>query len=141
MYGKMFASTFTGSMMGAGPEVFAVWAYVIANAWGGQVELNSALLSAVLGCEKGQVEKAIEYLCAPDDNSRTDDEDGRRLIREGQFAYRVVNHGKYRQIKNEVDRREYNRIKQQEHRARAKSDEREIMRLARGAIRERAGET
>lgn len=122
MYGKYFASTFTGSLMGAGAVVHSVWGYVVANTVDSQVELNPRLLAAVIGeCTAEQVEKAIEKLCSPDEASRSKEEDGRRLIREGQFAYRVVNHQKYKEIRNEDDRRAYNREKQREHRARMKA--------------------
>lgn len=120
MYGKLFSSTFTGSMVGSGPVVFSVWGYVIAHAVQSQVELNPALLAVVLGCPEDKVEAAISVLCSKDPRSRSKDEDGRRIVREGQFAYRVVNHTKYNAMRNEGDRREYNRIKQQEHRERVK---------------------
>jgi len=123
MYGKFFASTFTGSLIGAGPVVFSVWGYVIANTKAGQVELNPKLLAAVIGADVDEVVKALDYLCAPDPNSRSTTDDGRRLVREGQFAYRVVNAAVYRAIRNEDDRREYNRIKQRESRARRKAEQ------------------
>ncbi len=69
-YGKLFASTFTGSMVGAGPDVFAVWSYVVAHVIDGQVELNHILLSAVLGATPERVAKAIDFLCQPDPRSR-----------------------------------------------------------------------
>ena len=49
MYGKIFASTFTGSMFGAGSDVFAVWGYVIANAQDSRIELNPRMLASTLG--------------------------------------------------------------------------------------------
>lgn len=116
-YGKIFSSCFNGSMVGAGPDVFAVWAYVIANTVQEQVELNPTILAAVIGCDKSRMVEAIDRLCQPDPSSRNKDEDGRRLVKEGQFAYRVVSHFIYRSMKDEDERREYNRIKQREHRA------------------------
>lgn len=119
MYGKFFASAFTGSMMASGAEVFAVWAYVIANAVNSRVELNPALLAAVIGSTPDRMAAAIEKLCAPDANSRSPGNEGRRLIREGQFQYYIPNHEKYRSIRNEDERREYNR--EAKRRERAKS--------------------
>lgn len=118
MYGKLFASTFTGSMMASGPEVIAVWAYVIANTCKSMVELNPALLAAVIGSTPQRMSEAIETLCAEDSNSRSSEEKGRRLVREGQFQFRVVNHEKYRSIRNEDERREYNREAKRRERAR-----------------------
>ncbi len=109
MYGKLFASTFTGSMFGAGPDVIATWAYVIANTVNETVELNPALLAAMLGAPRERVEQAIEVLCSPDESSRSPEEEGRRLVKEEGFQYRVVNHSKYRAIRNEEDRKAYNR--------------------------------
>ncbi len=120
MFGKYFASTFTGSMFGAGPHVFAVWGYVIANAEFGRVELNPRLVSSVLGAPIDDVEAAIAFLTQPDPHSRNKAEDGRRLVQEGQFQYRVTSHNIYRSMRNEDDRRAYNRKKQQESRARRK---------------------
>jgi len=118
MFGKFFATTFTGSMMGSGTDVFAVWGYVIANAQHSQIELNPKLLAAVLGSTPEAMQAAIDVLCAPDPNSRSVEHNGMRLLREGQFAYHVVNHEKYRALRNDDDRREYFRQKKAESRAR-----------------------
>lgn len=114
MYGKHFASMYEGSMVGAGAVVFAVMGYIIANAVpdrtvGTQVELNPKLLAFILGEKEADVAKAIEFLCTPDGNSRTKEEQGRRLVRLGQFSYRVVNGAKYRAMRDEEKRREQNR--------------------------------
>lgn len=117
MWGKFFASAFTGSMTGAGLNVFAVWGYVIANAVNSQVELNPKMLAPILGTTEGEVVTAIKYLCEPDPHSRSPAANGRRIIQEGAFAYHVVNHQAYRAIRDEQDRREYNREKKAEGRA------------------------
>lgn len=126
MFGKIFASLYTGSMIGAGPVVFALMPYIIANAVpdkriGAQVELNPVLLSAIIGTSPKEIEKAIEFLCQPDPKSRSPDEGGRRLIRLGTYDYRVVNYLKYRRIRDEEERREANRINQQNLRDRKKA--------------------
>ena len=118
MYGKLFASTFTGSLCGSGPTVFAVWAYVIAHAVDSSVELNPKLLCGILGTDAESVAAAIELLGRPDPDSRNTDHDGRRLIRDGQYQYRVVSHAIYRAMKSDDDRRAYNREKQRESRER-----------------------
>lgn len=102
--------------MAAGPEVFAVWAYVIAHTQNSTVELNPRLLAAVIGSTPDRMTGAIDRLCAEDPASRSKNDGGRRLIREGEYQYRVPNHEKYRSIRDEDGRREYNRNKQREHR-------------------------
>ena len=116
-FGKLFASCFTGSMYGAGPVVFAVWAYVFANARGSSLELNPALLADVIGSDRESIKSAIEYLCSPDPYSQNPEEEGRRLVHEGAFQYRVVSLDRYRSIHKEEERREYNRLKKREERA------------------------
>lgn len=122
MYGKLFASLYTGSMIGAGLGPFAVWPYVIANMVpdrevGTQVDLNPKLIAMVIGTDECTIEKAIDYLCRPDLESRTESEQGRRLIKIGHFTYRVVNGDKYRKIRDEEQRRQQNREAKQRERA------------------------
>lgn len=105
-------------MFGAGSDVFAVWGYVIANTVDSRVELNPHLLASILGSTPTAVEKAIVKLCQPDPKSRNREAKGRRLQKEGQFQYRVTSHQIYREMKNEEQRRTYNREKQRESRAR-----------------------
>lgn len=114
MYGKIFASMFEGSMIKSGAVVFAVWAYVIAKMQpdktvGMQVDINPETLAFALGESVEAVNKAIEYLCAPDPKSRSKEAEGRRLVKLGEYTYRVVNGAKYRDIRNEEARRESNR--------------------------------
>lgn len=121
MYGKHFASLYQGSMVGSGAIVFAVWGYVIANAKpdrevGTQVEINPKLLAAILGESEPDVMKAIGFLCSPDPNSTSREEDGRRMVKIGAFSYRVVNGAKYRAIRDEEQRRQQLRDSQARHR-------------------------
>jgi hypothetical protein len=80
--------------------------------------LNPKLLAFVLGGSEKDITAAIGFLCEKDGESRSHDEDGRRLMKEGEYQYRLVNWGKYDSMKNAVDQREYNRMKQREYRAR-----------------------
>lgn len=110
MYVKLFPELYTGSMVGAGCSVFAVWTYALANSdAGGYVELNPKLLAMVLGGSVQEIEQAIDFLMRPDPDSRSKTEEGRRIVKEGQFLYRLVNYEKYRAIRDKQDRREYQR--------------------------------
>jgi hypothetical protein len=121
MYGKHFVSMYEGSMMGAGVSVFAVWGYVIAKAYKSYVELFPANVALLLGGTETEVQKAIDFLCSPDPRSRIQEHEGRRLIKEGQYDYFVVGWEKYHTIRNQDDRREYNRQKQAKYRQQKKS--------------------
>ena len=133
MFGKHFSSMYTGSMVGQGALMFAMMGYVIANMKpdsevGFQVELNPVILSTILGESVQDVTSTIERLCDLDTESRTKEEDGRRLVRLGQFDYRVVNGKKYADIRNEQARREYNRdAKRRERSRKAKKSDNSTM--------------
>lgn len=117
MYGKFHSTCFTGSMYGSSLATFAVWGYAIACADAkGFVELNPRSLAGTFNCEPKEVESAIAYLCAPDPQSRTPADEGRRLVREGQFLYRIVNYATYRAIRTTDDRLAYQREWDRENR-------------------------
>jgi hypothetical protein len=73
-------------------------------------------LAAVLGTNDAAVADAIAKLCAPDPASRNPELDGRRLVHEHGFQYRVTSHEIYRAVRNEEDRRAYNRDAQRRSR-------------------------
>jgi hypothetical protein len=108
MYGKVFASCFTGSMAGSGADMFAVWTYIIANAdKDGCLELNPRIIAAAIGMAEENVVAVIEKLQQPDPNSRCEDYGGKRLDRTGQFLYEVINYKKYRDIQTVQHRNDY----------------------------------
>lgn len=119
MYGKIFASLFTGSMYGRPPLVFAVWSYAIAHMRPRRsdgecyVEVNPALLSGVFASTADEVLAALAELESPDPASRTPEDGGARLVLVGEWRgpgpmqYRVVNGARYRAIRDEEERRAY----------------------------------
>jgi len=67
-----------------------------------------------------QCQKALEVLASPDPHSRTKDHEGRR-IEECDGGWVILNGEKYRNKMSLDERREYQRIKQQEYRDRQKN--------------------
>lgn len=123
MYGKVFASCFTGSMAGAGSDVFAVWAFALANADAtGRVELNPKIIAVLIGMTEENVKNVIEKLCQPDPNSRSKELDGKRLTREGEFLYFIVNYAYYRAIQNKRSQTEYMRKYMKDKRERERKE-------------------
>lgn len=124
-FGKFFAKTFTGSMRGAGSHVIAVMAYAVAHAKPpeGQVEMNPEILAFLIGDTQKRIEEALKYLMAPDPKSRTKKEQGKRLIKEGEYLYRLVNWADYRNCEDDEARKMYFREKKREYRAGAKKSE------------------
>jgi len=126
---KHYRSMYEGSMIGAGAAVFALMGYVISHqeyerglgCW--VVRLNPALLSAVMGEKVDVIQKAIDYLCAPDKNSGSPLEEGRRLVGLGErsMEYRVVNGEKYQEMRDYEERKVQNREAQAKWRAMRKA--------------------
>lgn len=124
MYGRIFKTTFAGSMVGAGTAVFAVWAYTLAHVdRDGSVELNPRLLAGILGDDVETIRSAIEFLCQPDPESRSIAEEGRRLVQAGTFMYEVVNYVEYARLTSAETVKMYNRINKAEYRARRRARE------------------
>jgi hypothetical protein len=119
LYGKIYPSLYRGSMIGAGPVAFALWPYIITNARpddGSLIDLNPELISAIIGCKPSEIQSAIDFLCAPDDRSRTPTSNGCRLIKRSPLTYFVVNLEQYRFLDDCDDRREYWRDQKEKQR-------------------------
>lgn len=126
-FGKHYTSMYSGSMVGKGAVVFAVMGYVISTqvpCEDGEMrlEMNPELLGFILGEKAGAVDGAIKFLCEPDAKSRSKEEGGRRLVKEGEFLYRVVNGAKYRAMGDPARRREQNRVAQARFRAKSRGE-------------------
>jgi len=118
-YGKIWKSMFEGSLYGKGAVVQALMAYSIACADKNDLlELNSSLLANTIGCDKKEVDAAIEFLTSPDENSRSKEEGGRRLIHRDGFTYFVVNRKFYSSATSDDDYRRNCRIRQRRRRYR-----------------------
>lgn len=121
-YGKLFESLYTGSMVGAGTDIFTVWTYCIAHAKPpGTIELNPIIMATIFGCTVQEVDGAIAKLCEPDPRSRSKDCEGRKLVKEGEYLYVMPTWGKYNQLRNEIERRGQNRSAQKAWRERQKA--------------------
>jgi hypothetical protein len=100
-YGRIWECMYEGSMVGAGPEVFCLWPYVISkmrsrSQEGATVMLNPVLLKEVFGVTDEFVAKGIKKLCDVDLESKNGkEEDGRRLVHISGHLYGVVNGAHY----------------------------------------------
>lgn len=89
----------------------------------GIVDKHHKAISEETGLSRQEVEKAILNLEAPDDDSRSPEHNGRRILRLDEhrtWGWKIVNYGKYRAIKSEDDRREQNRNAQEKWRNKSK---------------------
>ncbi len=100
-------------------ETRCVWITMLAiRDWNGYVEGTVTGLAKLSRVTTVQCEGALKKFMSPDHYSRTKDSEGRR-IEEVEGGWRILNHFKY-QDEKVAQRREYNRVKQREYRAKGK---------------------
>lgn len=116
MYSKLYSSIFNGSLFGKFEALTTFMTLIALADWHGEVDASHERIAANLGCEVDFVRRGIEQLMAPDPASRTPAEEGRRIVPllndEGQpraFGWRIVNYLKYRAIRDDDERRAYQR--------------------------------
>lgn len=107
-YAKVWRSLWKGSMAGK-PALQLVWIYMLANSdANGVVDESRSSIAGATGLSLADVSAAVDELEAPDRNSRTPDEDGRRIVRvdpRRDWGWIVVNYPKYREMRNDDDRK------------------------------------
>lgn len=120
MYAKLFTSIYQGTLRGNSRGLL-VFTNLLAHAdSAGHVDIHPRAIADEVGLAPDEVRAALDELEAPDVESRTPNEDGRRIVRlddHRAWGWRIVNYAKYRAIKNEDDRREQNRLAQARWRA------------------------
>lgn len=98
-YTPVFKDVFAGSLCGQYPTT-AVWLYMLALAdMNGIVDASPTYISAVTGMPVDLVKEGIANLEAPDPQSRTSTDEGRRIVplEDQPWGWKIVNHGKYRE--------------------------------------------
>ena len=110
MYGKIFSSLFEGTMIGKS-DMQHVFMYMLAVAdKDGYVDKQPSLIAFQIGIPLERVTAAIKDLSAPDMQSRSREEEGRRIVLsapgERDWGWHIVNKGKYDSIRDAESRRE-----------------------------------
>ena len=125
MFAKIFSSIFDGTLATVGPwEALVTFenALILADR-DGILDMTPEALARRTTIPLGIIIKGIKALEKPDPQSRTPDEDGRRLVRLSAtrpWGWQIVNYAHYRAIRSSEDRREYMRSYQCEYRKQRK---------------------
>ena len=121
MYCKLFASLYQGTLRGKANEIL-VFTNLLAHCdQEGNVDKHPRAIADEIGLPLEIVQEVLTVLEGPDPESRTKDENGARIILlddHRKWGWHVVNYLKYREIRNEDDRRKANREAQARRRAR-----------------------
>lgn len=104
-YTKLFGSILRSTVWKTPPHVRLVWITMLALAdRDGIVDSSVPGLADAAGVERTQCDQALALFLAPDPDSRTPDNEGRR-IEKVDGGWRVLNHGKYADKLSVEDRR------------------------------------
>lgn len=99
-YTPIFDSIFQGSLCGRWPDT-GVWLCLLALAdKNGNLDMTAGYIAAITGIPLQTLNECIERFMAPDPESRTKSDDGRRLVlidADRPWGWRVVNHSKYKE--------------------------------------------
>lgn len=120
---KLFHSITTSTVWMQPDNVRLIWITMLALAdKDGIVRASVPGLAHVARVELAATEAALEILGAPDPYSRTPENDGRR-IEPVDGGWLIINHAKYRNCRDNDDRREYERTRKREQRDRLKREQ------------------
>jgi len=99
-YTPVFADIYMGTLYGRWPAA-AVWASLLPLLdKNGRLDMSMQAISGMTGWPMDLLEEGIRQLMEPDENSRSPDDDGRRLVPidpERAWGWQAVNHAKYRE--------------------------------------------
>ncbi len=116
-YTKLFNSILASTIWREDDKTRIVWITMLAMATKqGIVEASLPGLADFARVNLEDCEKSLARLSAPDAYSRSKISDGRRIT-EIEGGWLLLNHKKYRDTLTSDERREYNRVKQAEYRA------------------------
>lgn len=122
MYTKLFNSIVTSTVWQESSDIRVVWVTLLALAdKNGEVQASIPGLANLANVSVADCEEAIAALSAPDEYSRTPDNEGRR-IQAINGGWELLNHRAYREKATDADRREQARLRKQRQRAREKQD-------------------
>lgn len=112
-YTKLFSSIITSSIWSEDDRTRIVWITMLAMAdRNGEVQGSIPGLARVAGVPVDACRKAIDTFLAPDPDSRTKDDEGRR-IEAIEGGWLLLNHAKYRDMATDEDRKRKDAIRQQ----------------------------
>ena len=114
MYGKMFRQMYHGTLATTGPwqALVTFQQFIVLADKDGIVDMTPESIARETTLPLEIILAGIAKLEQPDPDSRTPDEDGRRIIRLSEsraWGWRITNYLHYRQLRSEEERREYHR--------------------------------
>lgn len=105
-YAPVFGSVFRGTLCGKWPDL-PVWLTLLPLMDShGEIDMTHEAIAAITGWPLDLLRQAVASLEQPDPRSRSQDEEGRRLVRldiSRDWGWRVVNHALYRGLASGIN--------------------------------------
>jgi hypothetical protein len=123
MYVKIFEQIYDSSIADNYLVRFVFEDFLILADKDGCVDMTAAAIARRTNVPLKVVNMAIEKLSSPDLESRSPNEDGRRIVLLDQYrswGWRIINYAQYRNIRDNEARKEYFRDRKREQRSKAK---------------------
>lgn len=123
MYVKIFAQIYDSSIADSYLVRFVFEDFLILADKDGHVDMTAAAIARRTNVPLKVVNMAIEKLSSPDLESRSPNEDGRRIVLLDPYrswGWRIVNYAHYRNIRDNEARQEYFRDRKREQRSKSK---------------------
>ena len=130
MYGKIHDTIYEGTLAEDWRALITFQQMLILCDADGNIDMTPRAISRRTGIPIDHIEAGIKVLEAPDPESRSSNEQGRRIIRlddHRDWGWFIVNHAEYRAIKNAQDRREYKTRKQREYREKNSKENKDVV--------------
>lgn len=129
MYGKIFDSIYDGTLRVNWKALVTFQQLIILADRDGVVDMTPHAIHGRTGIPLDIIEDGITHLASPDPYSRSNLEEGRRVVLldpSRPWGWRIVNHGYYQQLKTREDKRQADRdrvaAKRADEKIREKSD-------------------
>lgn len=119
MYAKIFESIYDGSLRKDWKALIVFQQFLILCDEEGHIDMTPDAISSRTTIPIEIVEHGIKELEAPDPDSRSRNEEGRRIVLVNpprKWGWKIVNHKAYREIKTKADLRDYWSDKKRESR-------------------------
>ena len=120
MYGKIFASMYTGTLYGQWQALVTMQQLIVLADADGIVDMTPPAIAAVTSIPLEIIKQGLDVLAAPDEYTRTPGSDGKRIElidAHRPWGWHIVNHAKYRDITKMEEVREQTRQRVARHRA------------------------
>lgn len=119
MYGKVFESIYDGTLHGHWQAIVTMQQLIVLADQDGVVDMTPKAIADRTTIPLEIIEAGLEHLAKADPFSRTPGDDGRRIVLlddHRPWGWRLVNHAKYRALRNLEQKREADRQRQAKNR-------------------------